>query len=467
MITKILLLLAAGIFSSCVKDPLAGHLSHECAILSFKLPQGQTGRTEIVNGTDSSTITVWAEDDLDLSSISPLVTISKGAAVLPAPGVKVDFAANGNRYTYKVTSEAGISKKWYVRIRRVHETAAGPRLQLLPNNGRWDPRVTVYSDLDYNDYLTRYQHWNGGDGCYSVLLPDGRLLWSFQDSFFGQVSTDRNRTNNVMRRNAAHLQLDTSLQSFIPLNPGSGNQSETWIKYGNAPEDQDWYWPGTGQVHNGQLQVLLSHVAKTGGGAWDFAHLSTDLAIFDLPSMQLNRIVKNKDTVSNYSAGSMKAPDGYTYLYSTENGNLTSFMYVARAACHDLTGSWEYYGQNGWSATPVKYSVCNDITQPNVFYKDGKYYLVSQQILFGLDIFILEADSPIGPWTNKRTLYHIPERYSGDIISYNAFVHHALSRTGELVISYNINPVDFASNFNRPGSADRYRPYFVRVFNWK
>lgn len=465
--SKVILLLVTSLFSSCVKNPLDGHLSQERAILSFRLPTGQVGETEIVNGTDTSTITVWAEEDLDLHAISPIVTISKGAKVLPAPGVKVDFAANGNRYTYKVTSEAGITKSWYVRIRKESELAAGPRLQLLPNNGRWDPRVTVYSDLDYNDYLTRYQHWNGGDGCYSVLLPDGRLLWSFQDSFFGQVSTDRNRTNNVMRRNAAHLQLDTSLQSFIPLNPGSGNQSETWIKYGDAPEDQDWYWPGAGQVHNGQFQMLLSHVRKTGDGMWGFAHVSTDLAVFDLPSMRLNHIVKDKDTSGNYSAGSMPGQDGYTYMYSTENGYLTSYMYVARAAGHDLAGSWEYYGPNGWSSTPVKHNVCNDITQPNVFYKDGKYYLVSQQTLFGLDIYILESATPVGPWTNKRTLYHIPDQYSGDIISYNAFVHHALSREGELVISYNINPTDFNSNFNRPGSADRYRPYFVRVYNWE
>lgn len=463
----IILLIAGGILTSCMKNPLEGYLSQERAILSFTLPEHQAGEAEIVNGADSATITVWMEGESDLSAVSPLVTVSKGAAVLPAKGVKVNFAANGNRYTYRVTSGSGAIKYWYVRVLNKNAQPAGPRLELLQSNGRWDARVTVYSDLDYNEYLTRYQHWNGGDGSYSVKLPDGRIIWSFQDSFFGQVSADRNRTSNVMLRNAAHLQLDTSLQSFIQLNPGSGNQSQTWIKYGNAPEDQDWYWPGAGQVHNGKFQMLLSHVRKTGSGAWDFAHISTDLAIFDLPSMQLNQIVKDKDLTSNYSAGSIKAPDGYTYMYGTETDYLTTYMYVARVAGHDLTGQWEYYGQNGWSFTPVKFNVCNDITQPNVFFNNGKYYLVSQQHLFGLDIYIRESSTPVGPWTNKRTLYRIPDKYNGDIITYNAFVHHALSREGELVISYNINPVDFGSNFNKPGSADRYRPYFVRVFNWK
>lgn len=467
MSKTLLFVMATAALTSCMQSPMDGYESYERAIISFKLPAGQLGATEIVNGADSAFINVWADDAVDLSAVSPVVTVSKGATVLPAKGVKVDFAAKGNRYTYRVTSAAGIVKNWYVRIYKKSEQAVGPRLQLLPNMGKWDPRVTVYSDLDYNDYLTRYQNWNGGDGCYSVLLPDGRLLWSFQDSFFGQVSNDRNRTGNVMLRNAAHLQLDTSLQSFVQLNPGAGNQSQTWIKYGTEAEDQHWYWPGAGQVLNGKVQMLLSHVTKTGSGAWDFAHVSTDVAIFDLPSMQLSQLIKDKDVNANYSAGSMKAPDGYTYMYATETAYLTTYMYAARVAGHDLTGTWEYYGADGWSTTPSKYNICNDITQPNVFYKDGKYYLVSQAHLFGLDIYIQEATTPIGPWTNKRTLYHIPDQYSVDMISYNAFVHHALSRQGELVISYNINPTDFASNFNKPGSADRYRPFFVRVFNWK
>ena len=46
-------------------------------------------------------------------------------------------------------------------------------------------------------------------------------------------------------------------------------------------------------------------------------------------------------------------------------------------------------------------------------------------------------------------------------------LHPALSRTGELVFSTNSDADDFWWNFNEPGSADYYRPYFYRVFNWK
>ena len=59
---------------------------------------------------------------------------------------------------------------------------------------------------------------------------------------------------------------------------------------------------------------------------WGFLHVSTDLAIFDLPSMQLNHIVKDKDLFGNYSAGAVKAPDGYTYMYTTAKTRLSGFL---------------------------------------------------------------------------------------------------------------------------------------------
>ena len=46
-------------------------------------------------------------------------------------------------------------------------------------------------------------------------------------------------------------------------------------------------------------------------------------------------------------------------------------------------------------------------------------------------------------------------------------LHPALSRQGELVFSTNSDPANFWDNFNRVGSADFYRPYFFRVYNWE
>jgi hypothetical protein len=46
-------------------------------------------------------------------------------------------------------------------------------------------------------------------------------------------------------------------------------------------------------------------------------------------------------------------------------------------------------------------------------------------------------------------------------------LHPALSRQGELVFSTNSDTESFWDNFNQPGSADFYRPFFYRVFDWQ
>jgi len=46
-------------------------------------------------------------------------------------------------------------------------------------------------------------------------------------------------------------------------------------------------------------------------------------------------------------------------------------------------------------------------------------------------------------------------------------LHMALSRQGELVFSTNTDAKDWGDNFNSTGSADFYRPYFIRVYNWE
>lgn len=612
----LLMLLAA-----CYKEPdtvYDNYVSQERIIKSFDVGAQQVGDAVISLRGDSATVTVSVKNGTDLSSITPTIVVSPEATISPASGEPVDFAAHDNKYTYVVTSASGIQMKWTVFIRYNNG------LKLIPNTGDWDPDVKVYSDSLYNAYLTRYKGWNGGDGCTSLLLPNGDILWTFQDSFIGEIDDDRSRdpAKNTFVRNAAFIQKNGALNSHELLNPADGGP-KTWITVPGAVDgDKDLYWEGYAQIVDGKVQLLMGHMHLEDGV---LAHQATDVAVFSLPGMKLEKIVSSDpmpenlalhknayassthtgdvgspDAVtdgelatrwgSNYTddewiyvdlgqsstidsvvlvwenayAASYKiqvsedaqnwadvytntdghggteqitftpvearyvrmlglkqaqlafgtfgyslyqfaiynsskekgdarlyvgelafesgfyAADGYTYIYASEGyGICASHLYVARVANHDLTGQWEFYTKDGWvQEAPADHSefvdICNaNVTQPNVFEEDGKYYLVSQATCYGLNINIWESNSPTGPFINSRTIYKIPEKYSQDspelphFISYNAFVHHSLSREGELVISYNINPIGFANNFNGPGTADNYRPYFVRIFNWK
>ena len=88
---------------------------------------------------------------------------------------------------------------------------------------------------------------------------------------------------------------------------------------------------------------------------------------------------------------------------------------------------------------------------------------MTQKIIFSPEILLYESDTPVGPWTNERTLYCTPE-LEGNIFTYNAFVHPELSRNGDLFISYNVNSFNFGDVF---ADVNNYRPRFIRVQNWQ
>jgi hypothetical protein len=327
-------------------------------------------------------------------------------------------------------------------------------------SGCWDEALTVYEDCRYNLLFTRYGNgWTGADATYSIGLPDDRILWLFGDTFLGKVNTDRTRSNAPFVRNTAVMQAGAELTTYYQ---GPENNPSAFISPVNPAE---WYWPLDGTVHNGQLQLLLGRLGSSGsGGMWDFAYVGFDLAIYSLPALQLQSLtqVVNDPTISYGSC--VLEDDNYLYIYGISTQGLSKKAHAARVAGGDLTGTWEFYNGSTWTNQPSSYAIANGVSDQFSMIKDrGKYYLITHEIIFGEEIFIMESNSPVGPWTRKRTLYCTPES-GGDIFTYNSFVHPELSVDSELRISYNTNSFNFSDLF---ADADIYRPRFIRIDNWR
>ena len=112
---------------------------------------------------------------------------------------------------------------------------------------------------------------------------------------------------------------------------------------------------------------------------------------------------------------------------------------------------------------PSNYVIAQNVSdQFSVIKENDVYYLITHEPYFGRRIWIMQSDSPTGPWINKRTIYCTPEN-TDNIFTYNSFVHPELSVDGELRISYNINSFNFNDLFM---NADLYRPKFIRIDNW-
>jgi hypothetical protein len=385
------------------------------------------------------------------------------------------------------------------------------QLELIPNRGQHSFRVFVYKDKKYDALFTRNLGWNGGDGVQTTLLPDGNTFWSFNDSFYGVVnSADRSRGSSSFPRNTLMVQTPGDeeenfvwLADFVQTsNPAAERyyHARTHIRHPLATLsaadiqkgeiDQDYlYWAGDATIYNGQMQMLWGAVDNTDQNNL-MRRFGTCLATYSLEGKPGDanylKLISRNDNFSNdpvgYGATMWEDEDGHTYLYTTYD----YIPLVARTATHDLNSAWEYYvsdnyGNYTWSsAFPtteelMRSTILTDgnlCSMPWIFKKGDSYYLTGQSIYFGRTMYIYRSDSPYGPFSEQKVLFVVPDTIDkiGDQNFnwlYMINQHPHLSRNGELVFSTNTDPFDFWDNFNAPGSADWYRPYFFRVYNWE
>lgn len=384
------------------------------------------------------------------------------------------------------------------------------QLELIDNVGQHDSRVVVYKDKLYDKLFTRSLGWNGGDGGITTLLPDGNVYWTFNDSFYGVVvDSTRARGSSSFPRNSVMIQapgetdanlywLNSFVQTSDPTAP-KYYQARTFIRHPKAKKteaqieageiDDDWiYWAGDATVYNNQLQMLWNGVDTTDPNN-SMRHESICLAVYSLDGkvgdatymkpISVNHHFKDED-IYGYGSTLWEDEDGHTYLYCTKGYDVL----VARTETHDLDSKWEYYisddnGNFSWqSSYPTEAEASwskiqtTSCSMPWVFKKGDYYYLTGQSIWYGKQVLIMRSTSPYGPFTDSKVLFTVPDQLDklGVTTYQNAYMinlHQEMSRDGELVFSTNTDTSNFWDNFNAVGSADFYRPYFYRVYNWE
>lgn len=385
--------------------------------------------------------------------------------------------------------------------------------------------VYVYSDLTYwNFFGVRLHGWNGGNLSSSTFLPDGNTFWAFGDSYFGVISENRNRKTYNQPRNAAMIQTgEASQEDFITLNSYISTslkdlknyyKGKTWLRHPDASLNEHWiktgtidrdfyFWPDDATIINvdgvPNLQVLLGGYDEKGN------RFETSTARFSLAGKpgdkEYMKLVELKRNIVPYRVdygSAILEDEGHIYLYGTvETGGLFGgrWAVVARTASLNLTSQWEYYikdksGEFFWKKTiptldEIKKSNISSgfwCESSSVFKYNGKYYMCCEESVNG-DLYILMSDNPWGPFANRKKIFTFTEEKKN---TSHVVVHPQLSRTGELVLSYNMNPAPITviskgkngsaletikvgkdRNYNAWNSADLNQPHFLRIFNWQ
>ena len=217
--------------------------------------------------------------------------------------------------------------------------------------------------------------WGTADGGAPVRLPDGRVVWIFGDTFIGQVQGGRSMAPGWVFANNSFVLQDGAC--FQPIMGGMRGARADLIP---DPAPNQWYWPMTGVVTNGALQVFLLHMERASGpAAFDWRATGVDVATFALPTLSLvgvspiaalSRPVGPDGVFVYWANGALVHSDGYVYAYGRNRGGSDpSFeQWAARAPSAAIAGPWEYW--TGDDVTP--WSTDATLAEPMQFLdKDG------------------------------------------------------------------------------------------------
>jgi hypothetical protein len=314
----------------------------------------------------------------------------------------------------------------------------------------------------------------GADGEYSVLLPDGRTVWIFGDSFLGTVNPDRSRAKRTpwFIRNSMAVQEADTLRSLY--NVIDGWESSLVIPPGATKgkqfsEDSLWYWPGDGFIENGKLKVFMTAFYQAKPEDWGFAWVSANLATFSLPDLKLERIDHFNYPGALEVHWGHAVCDGdpqFTYIYGAENKSKN--LFAARAPKGDILAPWQFFDGSGWVSDPKLAKPMLAIPgseQFSVFRLDDKYVLVLQEGGFMTgEVVSYYSDSPFTGWKNRtvlcKTQFPPDVASTANLFTYNSLAHPQFIEHGELLISTCINSFVVEDVFR---DASKYRPVFLRV----
>jgi hypothetical protein len=335
-------------------------------------------------------------------------------------------------------------------------------------------------DSSFDSFFTQNgPGWTGGDGTYSVLLPDGRNLWMWSDSYIGTVNpTTRRRSSYLF---TAHNSLTIQDQTNNTLTTvGYPPQTSSYFVPSNK---NDWFWQGAGLVAQpspGVYKIKIMLLEWTGL----FKLVGFSVATLSWPSLSIDSIqpVTGLDTSLEWGVSILQVGTTY-YIYGLKDpGTDTKTPYLARASSvNNLTNAakWQFWNatQGKWLAGEANATALSGVASITPEYSvdqltstHGTFYLMT-----GMDpqhpayplwdaVTTWYSCSPQEPWSNRTTVYTTPEAGAngckvGTLVTYNPKAHPEFTNSSGILISYNVN----ANNGTDLVCADDYKPRFLRL----
>lgn len=358
----------------------------------------------------------------------------------------------------------------------------------------------ISSNLDYHvadapewtNLFKRTQGWFGGDGIFTISRKGKKNLILFSDTMIGEIKEGVLQSGYHMVNNSvAFLEGSSPLESNISFqwDPAlEGNEGKTlFIPKLENKEENEYYWLGHGfeDPENGKTYIftyrIIDHPEWTDelfkfefwGGALISIDEQSSYPYADHRQIELPFFVRKKGADTSYGAGVLINTsqenrinaDGFIYIYGIKDPGKQ--MVVARVAPGEIEemDRWRFWSDGGWSpdfmnAIGVRDSVSNELSVSVL--PNGKYACVFQVLGVSAKVGMSIGETPYGPFGPIQEIWDCKDAIEDPaFFAYNAKAHPALSKEGELLVSYNVNSFKFWDQIET--YPQLYRPRFFKM----
>jgi len=351
---------------------------------------------------------------------------------------------------------------------------------------------------EWTALFKRQRGWFGGDGIFSVNMNgketpassgDSTILFWFSDSMLGEIKDSLQPGSEMINNSAALLKSNTADTAAIGFFWRKQNGRNTALFIPNTPHTKkgDYYWLGDGfinQEKNNDLYIFSYRMQNTGAAVFGFKEVGNALIIVpreSKPPFTTYRQVeipffegKESDTAGTWGCGvyvntkeaGVANADGYLYVYGIKGKDKKVIVARVKPADIESFQKWTFWDGKSWNhdaatLAPVADHASNELGLMQL--QDGRYALIFHEDGLGKHVELKLGKTPSGPFGKTIKIWNCDKDISmdKDFISYNSKVHPVLSKQNELIISYNINSLDFTNDLKQ--YPDFYRPRFIRL----
>ena len=309
----------------------------------------------------------------------------------------------------------------------------------------------------------RVRGWLAADGIYSIPTAEGKTVFLFSDTLIGR--SDRNgKTEGAHMPNhtAAVLRGASPRRSMMTFYYGTNGAR---MDAGNLFGERYWLFDGVclndtlyilAFLPSAQMKPLCVRLVTVpvAQGEPQFRRYAVS---GDIPELCVTSADGRYQYVFGQGVTDCAAEDGYVYIYGYKDpleSPESRDLIVSRIRAEDFGdfSRLRYWDGTGWTddiercADAAENVGCEmSCTRLPSGPQAGRYLLVYMYATISGRLAYALGDAPWGPFSEPVFFYDAPESGAAaangrdTLYAYNAKAHPALSPSGELLISYNVN----------------------------